>query len=194
MDGDTGLGELFVAALISGSVVAVLVSFVLKLLFDRRFTQQTEEIKGELERQALVYRSNRVWKERSLEELLGPVSMQLDRSNRAFARWREQNLFLEAKVVKEANTSVRDLLLAKGHLIPAELVDSAGRLIEHYDRWLEEYEKKREGDHPDLETRFVFAGPHGYPFPRDAERAFRDTFDRLRAELYEASAPARDGA
>ena len=62
--------RLFVAALIGGGVVAVLVSFVLKLLADRRFTQQTEEIKGELERQALVYRSNRVWKERSLEERL----------------------------------------------------------------------------------------------------------------------------
>ena len=96
--------------------------------------------------------------------------MQLDRSNRAFARWREQNLFLEAKVVKEANTSVRDLLL-KGHLIPTELVDSAGRLIDTTTAGSRSTRRSAGGDR-DLETRFVFAGPHGYPFPRDAERAF----------------------
>ncbi|MGH3115416.1 MAG: hypothetical protein ACRDOP_18305 [Gaiellaceae bacterium] len=190
---DAGVTELILAAVISGGVVSVVLTFVLRVLFDRRLTTVSEEIKTQFEQQALVYRSNREWRERSVAELLGPVYMQLDRSNRAFGRWETRNDFLEGKVVKDANTQIRDLLLAKGNLLPAHLVEHAGDLIEHYDRWLEEYALKREGPEADIDTSPVYVGPKGYPFPDDADRAFKETFLRMRRELYETDAP-RHGA
>ncbi|MGH3062045.1 MAG: hypothetical protein ACRDNA_11620, partial [Gaiellaceae bacterium] len=186
---DAGVTELILAAVISGGVVSVVLTFVLRVLFDRRLTTVSEEIKTQFEQQALVYRSNREWRERSVAELLGPVYMQLDRSNRAFGRWETRNDFLEGKVVKDANTQIRDLLLAKGNLLPAHLVEHAGDLIEHYDRWLEEYALKREGPEADIDTSPVYVGPKGYPFPDDADRAFKETFLRMRRELYETDAP-----
>ena len=188
---DTGLTELILAAVISGGVVSVVLTFVLRFLFERRLTTVSEAIKSEFEQQALVYRSNREWRERSVGELLGPVYMQLDRSHRAFKRWETRNDFLEGNVVKDANTQIRDLLLAKGNLLPAHLVEHAGDLIEHYDRWLEEYALKREGPEADVDTSPVYVGPKGYPFPDDADIAFKETFHRMRRELYDAGAPLR---
>jgi hypothetical protein len=120
----------------------------------------------------------------ALSQLLGPVFMQLDRTSRAFQRWKGKNLYLEAKVIREGNTTIRDLLLQKAHLIPPDLLDHAGKLIEHYDRWLEEYEKKRASENPDLESTFVFVGPEGFPFPHQSEKAFKDSFSRIFKELY----------
>jgi hypothetical protein len=37
---------------------------------------------------------------------------------------------------------------------------------------------------PDLEAPFVFVGPKGYPFPTDAEQAFRETYRNMWGELY----------
>ena len=116
--------------------------------------------------------------------MLGPIVMQLERSNRAFGRWESRNDFLEGKVVKEANTQIRDLLLAKGHLLPPHLLSGAADLIEHYDRWLEEYADKREGPNAAEHKGPIYVGPLGYPFPRHADAAFRETFERLRAELW----------
>jgi len=190
---NAGLTELILAAVISGGVVSVILTFVLRFLFDRRLTTVSEEIKSQFEQQAVVYRSNREWRERSVAELLGPVHMQLDRSSRAFARWEQRNDFLEGKVVKDANTQIRDLLLAKGHLLPPHLLEHAGDLIEHYDRWLEEYAVRREGQNADADTRPIYVGPLGYPFPDDAEKAFKATFRRMRGDLYEEQASGRDG-
>ena len=134
----TSISDLFLAALISGGVVSLVLGFALRLLFDRRLERATEEIKSEFAERALVYRSTREWREESVAELLGPVYMQLDRSRRAFHRWRERNVYIETVIMKEGNTAVRDLLLQKGHLIPPPLLEHAGKLVEHYDRWLEE--------------------------------------------------------
>jgi hypothetical protein len=99
--------------------------------------------------------------------------MQLDRTERAFNRYKDTNFYLEAKVLRAGNETIRDLLLSKGHLIPSELVGDAGRLVEHYDAWLEEFERERSGQEPALQSKFVFAGPLGYPFPSDADKRFR---------------------
>lgn len=124
------------------------------------------------------------WKEKVLSGLLGPVCMQLDRTNRAFKRWKTKNLYLEAKIIKESNTIIRDLLLKNGHLIPIHLMDDAGRLIEHYDVWLEQFEKKRGGKEPDVNSQFVYAGPEGYGFPNDAEENFNKACDAYKTELF----------
>lgn len=173
---DTDLPQLILAAVISGGVASVLLGLLFRYFFEPRLVKAAE-----------AQRSVRERKERSLSEVLGPIYMQLDRSGRAFERWETRNDFLEGKVVKEANTQIRDLLLAKGHLLPPNLLGHAGDLIEHYDRWLEEYADKREGPNAAEHTGPVYVGPLGYPFPDEAEEAFTETFARVRAELYDVA-------
>jgi hypothetical protein len=91
---------------------------------------------------------------------------------------------LEAKIVREGNVTVRDLLLTKGHLLPPDLMDDAARLVEHYDRWLEEFDAKRTTESPGNMDDFVFAGPQGFPFPRDAEQKIVESFRALQRDLY----------
>jgi len=171
MERSKSFGELLAAALISGAVV----SAVAGILFTGYVTRVTEEV-----------RSQRTWKERSVAELLGPMNIQFDRTKRAFARWQSKNLYLEAKVIKTGNETIRDLLLTKGFLIPPELREDAGKLVEHYDVWLELFESQRRGREPDLESPFTFAGPKGFPFPDEAEAHFRSTFRQYWKDLYES--------
>ncbi len=110
--------------------------------------------------------------------------MQFDRTKRAFERWNKKNLFLEAKVVKVGNEKIRELLLENGHLIPPELLEDAGKLVEHYDLWLEKFEKQRQSEAPNIDTAFVFVGPDGYPFPSESEKKFKEKFSEYWNVLY----------
>ena len=132
-----------------------------------------------------IFRSQRVWKEQSLSELLGPVNMLLDRTDSAFKRWKPNSLFLEAEIIAKSNSKIRDLLLEKGHLIPPELLPDATKLVEHYDKWLEKYDENSKNlkSHPEKKSSFTFVGPDGYPFPRQSadkfQKSFRDYWDDL---------------
>ena len=84
-------------------------------------------------------------KARVLAELLQPILIQLDRTQAAFSRWTGKNLYLEAKIIREGNLAVRDLLISKAELIPTDLVSHANKLIVHYDRWLEEFDRLPRG-------------------------------------------------
>ena len=116
-------------------------------------------------------------------ELLAPMIVQLERTKSAFDRWSSKNLYLEAKIIREGNQVVQNLLLNNAQLIRPELQEDSNRLIEHYDRWLEEFDRVRGGTEPDLNQPFVFVGPKGYPFPRDSEQRFRERFELLQTEL-----------
>jgi len=164
------IGQFAVSTVLSAGVVSV----VMGLIFKGFVTKVEAEVK-----------SRRTWKEESVAELLGPLNMQFDRTKRAFIRWNTQNLFLEAKIIRVGNETIRDLLLNKGHLIPPELLEDAGKLIEHYDVWLEKFEKQRSSERPDLETQFVFVGPDGFPFPHESEKKFRNKFNEYWRKLYE---------
>jgi len=169
-----------IAGTTSGTVLAAILGFLL--------ARRTETIKKEVEAQFLRLldreRFQRGWKERAVSELLVPVCIQLDRTKRAFARWETKNIFLEAKVIRDGNLVIRDLLLKNPHLIPPELLQDAGRFVEHYDRWIEEFEKIRGERTPELDAPFVFVGPKGFPFPSDAEKRFHDTFAEYWQQLY----------
>ncbi len=172
MSESVSIGQLIATSVISGGVV----SAVIGILFKGLITRVEAEI-----------RSRRTWKEESVAELLAPLNMQFDRTKRALDRWHSKNLFLEAKVVGEGNRIIRDLLLNKGHLIPPELLENAGKLVEHYDVWLENFEKQRCSEAPDLETRFIFAGPDGFPFPSESENGFRRIYRQYWHDLYAAT-------
>lgn len=180
--------QLLVSALISASVASALIGFVLL----RRAETVKREVESQFQRLQDALRSQRGWKERAVAELFGPICIQLDRTKRAFDRYAARNVFLEAKVLREGNLAIRDLLLSRPHLIPLELFQEAGALIEHYDRWLEEFERVRSDNKPNLDTPFVFVGPAGYPFPVAAEAAIRAKYRQLWQELYEAAARPAD--
>jgi hypothetical protein len=185
---DEPLG-LALAAILSGSVAAT----VIGLLFQRRVTTIEEQIKNGFARSSTIFASHRSWKERSVAELLGPVYMQLERTERAFRRWEAHNVYLESKIIGEGNRAIRDLLMTKTFLVPPELRTDAALLVEHYDRWLEEFERIRGSSTPVPEQPFVFVGPKGFPFPRDAAERLQETFRRYWDELY-ASDAAVDAA
>lgn len=126
----------------------------------------------------------RARQEHVFSELLVPVVMQLERTKQAFDRWWSKNLYLESEIIRKGNLAIRDLLLTKADLIPPDLVSDANRLVIHYDRWLEKYERLRGGTEPDLNEPFVFTGPDGYPFPAESEQRFRERFEQLRQTLY----------
>ena len=87
----------------------------------------------ELQRNVEIFRTTRAWKEAAISELLGPMVMQFDRVKRAFKRYQRKNVYLETKVMAEGNSTIKTLLLSHGHLIPPELFDDAGSLVEHFD-------------------------------------------------------------
>jgi hypothetical protein len=115
--------------------------------------------------------------------------MQLERSKRAFSRWDGKNLYLEAKVVRESNQTMLQLLLAKGH-IPPHLMNDAALLVEHFDAWLEAFDRIRNQTSDGEQPSFVFVGPQGYPFPSEAEIHFRGEFLKLQTDLYGGQLPS----
>jgi|SRR5215207_1610130 len=174
----------FVRLLASGVISGTVISAILGYLFKRRTAEIQAQITNQYEQSMAIFQSTRTWKEKSVSELLGPMYMQFDRTKRAFDRWQSKNLYLEQKVIREGNLTIRDLLLSKGYLIPPELLDDAGKLVEHYDRWLEEFEEKRSGEQPDLNSTFVFVGPQGFGFPHEPQARFKARFKEIWAELY----------
>ncbi len=112
------------------------------------------------------------------------MNIQLNRTKRALDRWNNQNLYIETKVMKIGNETIRDLLLMKGHLIPPDLLDDADKLIEHYDVWLEVFERHRGGKEPDPKAKFTFAAPEGFPFAKESERRFNEKYQQYMNELY----------
>jgi hypothetical protein len=183
-DGNVDITAVLLQAAISGVLSGSVVAALLGLVFRKRTERITAEVRQRFDYEMLRHRSQTDWQDQVLSKLLGPMVMQLDRTGRAFVRWQDQNLFVETKIIFEGNKVVRDLLLSNGHLIPPDLLEDAGRLVEHYDRWFEEYEKVRGGQEPDIDQPFVFVGPAGYPFPSDAEKRFKERFRQIWAARY----------
>ncbi|MFC3415394.1 hypothetical protein [Algoriphagus hitonicola] len=172
--------NLLLPALISSSIVGVAIG----LIFKKRNETIAAEVRNQFEQNMTIFKTNYLWKEKSVSELLGQIYIQFNRTNRAFNRYKNTNLYLEAKVLKDGNEKIRNLLLEKAHLIPAELIDDANQLIEHYDVWLEEFARHRDSENPNLDQKFIYAGPLGFRFPKKAEENFKNKYHELRNELY----------
>lgn len=175
-----------VTALLSATVMGAIVTAVLNVMLRGRLEKISNDIKNQSEKIALIYKSRYAWQEESLAQLLGPVNMLLSRTEIAFKRLTAHNTFLEAKILKESNETIRDLLLQRSHLIPAALQEDASQLLAHYDRYLEEFDRVRQGNTPANDEPFVFVGPKGFPFPRTSADRFQAYYRELWQELYGA--------
>ncbi len=174
----------FFQVTLGGLVGSSVATAILGALFLRWNKTVESEIKSHFDRQFNVFQSTRAWKQQALSELFGPLLMQLDRTKAAFDRWNGKNLYLEAQIVRKGNEAIRDTLLSKGHLIPSHLISHATKLVVHYDVWMEEFDRVRNSTSPESDDAFVFVGPAGYPFPHEAEAAFKEQFAALQRELY----------
>lgn len=102
--------------------------------------------------------------ERVLAEVLGPVHMQMKRAEAAYRSYLDDGRkFIYTLVLRDSNTAMRDILLARGYLLPAELQEDALQLIEHLDIWLIKWHETRERTNPALDDPFVFANESVYP-------------------------------
>ena len=165
-------------------VRAVLITGVVGYFAHQSQQNLSAKIEAASNRTEAAFRSRHEWKERCLAELLGPLVLRLGQTKRAFDRWKEPNLYLE-RCVYEGNEASRRLLLEKAHLVPPHLRDDALELIEHFDVWMEEYQRVRGDTRAEESLPYVFVGPKGFGFPRDAERRFQEEFGRLWKEFYD---------
>ena len=182
-------GSSFLQITLGGLLGSSVATAVIGALFLRWNKTVESEIKAHFDQKFNVFQSTRAWRQQALAELVGPLIMHLDRTRAAFLRWDRMNLFLEGQVVFQGNKTVRDLLLAKGHLIPPHLIEHATKLVVHYDVWMEAFERERGQQSSGQPSSgqgasHVFVGHAGYPFPKASEVAFKDEFAKLQRELY----------
>lgn len=173
--------KIIITAVLSGAVV----SAVIAIIFKRKTETITAEIKNQFEMNLLRQKTGQQWKEKAITELYGPLNYHFTRTKKAFMRYSEKNLYLEAFVLKDSNEKIRNLLLEKSYLISPDLSEDAEKLITHYDVWLEQFHKLRENPKPEeVAATFVFVESLGFGFPREAETKFKDKYRELWEEIY----------
>lgn len=87
--------------------------------------------------------------------------------------------FLFASSLRRANAAVREILLARGWLLPEDLQADAAALLRHYDVWLTLWDDLAERLGPKMEDPFVFA--NAVTFPRDSQERLEALYRLLRA-------------
>ena len=178
--------DLFFSSLVAGLLSGGVIATVLTLSTSR----WVAEVKATVEDEADRITETRTLDWELLRQVLGPVVAHQRRTGMAFTRWRDKNVLLETLIIADSNRTVRNILLNNFHLLTPDLRDPASKLIEHYDLWLEAFERERNSQKPEeQQSTFTFVGPAGYPFPKEAERAFTDALDRGYERLTAVSKP-----
>jgi hypothetical protein len=78
-------------------------------------------------------------------------------------------------------------------LIHPHLLDNAGRLVEHYDRWLVEFYRLWGEEKPDLDTTFVFGAQKDFPFRVMQKRNSVMNFERCGQNCIEQQETVSNG-
>ena len=72
-----------------------------------------------------------------VSELVGRLSMHFRRGEAAYQNFHaDGRQFLFAKILRDNNCQIRDLILTKGYLLPFEQQQNAIELVAHLDIWL----------------------------------------------------------
>lgn len=112
-------------------------------------------------------------------ELLRPLEVELNRTWAAFKRWNKKDLSLESETIRDGNTKARSLLREKAELVPDALREDQQKLIAHYDKWLEEFDRFRVRKTEGKDPPFIFT----YDFPKESEQRFKNRMADLEAKL-----------
>ena len=95
---------------------------------------------------------------------LGIAKTLLDRSDAAYKAYMSNGkIFLYAKILKQSNDALRELLINNAHLLPAEHTGNALALIHHIDVWSAIWEDAYESNKPALTSVFVFDNVVNFP-------------------------------
>ena len=185
--------ESLLSGIIAGITSGTLISAILGILLHRAKTTIEKEVENQFTKALEVFKSAREWKEKSLSELLGPVVMHLGRTSRVAERYstttykEKGKSYSDAMLMKESNEAVRSILLSNGQFLPENLRSQAHKLVAHYDLWESRFDAKVEKEKPTADSVFDI-GFTEEPFPEDAVKAFQDSYESLRYELYDVKA------
>lgn len=112
------------------------------------------------------------------DELLGPLHMHFRAARAGYADYMANGKsFLFASSLRRINGGARDLLLARGWLLPEPLRDEAVALVRHYDVWVTLWDDLAARTRPTFDAPFVFENAMTYPRESEAR------LERLFAEL-----------
>lgn len=156
---------------------AVIITGLLGYVFLKRDERLKRTIEEEFKKRDAFFSAQFDYKRRAVEELLGPVVMQLKRSSLTLSSYEPNDKYREG-ILKQCNETIRDLLLEKGYLLPHDLQPEAGDFLKHYDGWLQHHHLLREVK-GNTEEPFVYT----YDFPKEAEKKFMNKYEAFRAEL-----------
>lgn len=138
----------------------------------------------------LKHTTQNEWKKETLSKLLAPLRMELGRNKDTFFRYlKTQHTdesgrdYLEDEIFKKSAERIIHILITHASLIPLHLTQDALKIIQHYDVWLEQYQRFR-SEHSNTSSQFVFAGTEGYPFPAESENRFVEYYEQLWNEMY----------
>lgn len=179
-----GIKDFVVAAVISGTVAGALIGGVLTYYFDGRLEKSREE---------------RAYQVAALEELAAPAVMYFAHSKAAADRYSSPNnqYFGDAAILNDANRRMRDLLLARSHLLPQKLAEPSQCLIAHYDIWVrrfdaelakfqDQHQRLPQPDEPiDIGFAFLTEGAAECgDFPEEVPGLYVEEMKRLRGEVF----------
>lgn len=121
-----------------------------------------------------------------VSELLLPLKIHFDRTNRNFRHWIKAPIHEPIERLEEAifesNSAIKDILVENWHLLPEDLVDDAIALLEHYQAWFTEYERVRPGGKRQSTPLHVFTAGTGHTFPKESEQKFIDRYHSIVGE------------
>ena len=107
--------------------------------------------------------------------ILGKVYLNFERSRIAYDNYiNEGKIYLHARILKECNLKIRDLLLENAYILEENLRNDAMDLISHYDIWVEKWNDLKQKRDPQLYDIFIFENE--YRFPTEAEKRLKEEF------------------
>ncbi len=108
-------------------------------------------------------------------KFLGQVYINFKRSELAYKQYREDgSKFIYAKILKQCNENIRDLLIQNSFMLSERLLENAIELVFHYDIWIEKWNQLEGELMPSLEDKFIFQ--NSTTFPRAAAQNLENEF------------------
>jgi hypothetical protein len=106
---------------------------------------------------------------------LGQLYVQLKRSEIVYQYYmNHQKQFLFAKILKECNQSILQLLNSHSHVLSEDLMNDSLKLMTHLHIWMEKWIDLEKKQQPSLHDEFVFENE--FSFPREAAQKLEKEF------------------
>jgi len=113
--------------------------------------------------------------------LLGEIYLNFKRSKIAYDNYiKEGNIFMHAKILKECNLKIRNILLENAFILSENLQNDAIDLISHYDIWVEKWNDLKQKENPKLDDVFIFQNE--FRFPKEAEKRLKEEFYKIKKD------------